>query len=398
MVRIIFVCLVTMFVHSALADTGKIYQLNRTWVVEDDGSQPFLFGILEDVLIDDSGLVFVLDSQLSEIKAFSSQGEFVGNFGARGEGPGEFMAGGFLVKMPDGNVGVVSKLLAEITMFDPNTGIPQGARSFDGLDGGPALFNRAQSYSCESSTKNLVSVVIEMSGAGNRWSGKGGGFWNGRIYLAAFDPRTDSTRHPVVVFDEVGEMSGSDVEEEDYYLLWRPWTIDSFDRVVMAPYWGEYHLRYYDEYARLVQEVSFPFKHRKRTKDEINRRVNFLWGGVEPEQIGIKSIPSQHEAVVREIFPRPDGTIWVRTNKSAKCHSSGVLFEFDSISPKGEMGDKVTILGEGDGDLDRYFFGPRNKVVCIKNGEGFIRTARGKFPTDQSYELILEAYDLVEVQ
>jgi hypothetical protein len=376
----------------------QTYRLQESWTIVDDGNQPFLFGILEDVLIDRTGRVFVLDSQLSEVKVFDADGRFIRNMGGRGEGPGEFTAAGHLATMPDGSVGVVSKMLAKVIMFDPDTGHPRAKALYRGPEDGPTMLGKVSDFSA-GRENSFVAVTTEMLSGKGRWGGRRGQLYNGRVCLAAFDYRTQVSEYPVRVLAEVGRMTGSNVEEEAYYNLWKPWTVDSLGRLVLAPFWGEYRLQYFDADATLVQECRFPFTHRQRRDYEKDRCVNYLWGGVSPDQFGIPTHLADTEAVVRELIPRPEGDVWVRTNRSGIDTPEGVVFHFDAVDPSGQMKGAVQICGEGDGDLDRYYFGPNNKVIRVKNGEGFIRTARGKLKSDEVYDQVITCYELVrEVQ
>ena len=55
-----------------------------------NGGGPDVFGKIAALTVDDRGTIYVADSRGPEIKAFSSDGEFIRRFGRQGEGPGEF--------------------------------------------------------------------------------------------------------------------------------------------------------------------------------------------------------------------------------------------------------------------------------------------------------------------
>ena len=57
-------------------------------VGEMEGQPEFLFGRVNSIAVDDSGTLYVLDSQADEIRAFGSDGTFLRTLGRRGEGPG----------------------------------------------------------------------------------------------------------------------------------------------------------------------------------------------------------------------------------------------------------------------------------------------------------------------
>ncbi len=85
------------------------FQMDEIWRVDMDQDQ-FLFGEIEDLLIDADGTIYVLDSQLANVKVFSAAGQHLRTIGREGDGPGEARAPGDLVFMPDGSLGLISKL------------------------------------------------------------------------------------------------------------------------------------------------------------------------------------------------------------------------------------------------------------------------------------------------
>ncbi len=62
-----------------------------TTIGELDGTFEQTFGKIEDVDIDDSGRIYVLDSHNRELRVFSPSGTFSWSIGAPGSGPGEFI-------------------------------------------------------------------------------------------------------------------------------------------------------------------------------------------------------------------------------------------------------------------------------------------------------------------
>lgn len=69
-----------------------------------DGNGPELFGRISDVALDAEGRILVLDAENREVRIFESDGAFVGAFGSRGEGPGEFRSPDHMVLLEDGHL------------------------------------------------------------------------------------------------------------------------------------------------------------------------------------------------------------------------------------------------------------------------------------------------------
>jgi len=55
-----------------------------------DAENEYAFGQIRDVVIDDDGFIYILDSKSFHIKVFDPSGVFVRAFGRKGQGPGEF--------------------------------------------------------------------------------------------------------------------------------------------------------------------------------------------------------------------------------------------------------------------------------------------------------------------
>lgn len=65
------------------------------------------FGVVANAILDDEGNSYFLDEQLSEIRVFDEQGNYLRSFGRDGEGPGEFRSAREMLLLPDGSVGVI---------------------------------------------------------------------------------------------------------------------------------------------------------------------------------------------------------------------------------------------------------------------------------------------------
>lgn len=82
-----------------------------------EGSGPELFGQIRDVTQDSQGRILVLDSEHGEVRIFGRDGAFIGAFGGRGEGPGEFRSPDHLALFGNGDL-LVSDL-GRMQIFEP---------------------------------------------------------------------------------------------------------------------------------------------------------------------------------------------------------------------------------------------------------------------------------------
>jgi hypothetical protein len=83
----------------------------------DSESEEDLFGVISDIDIDATGEVYLLDSQLSEVKVYSKDGEYLRSLGREGEGPGEFRRPAAMFFTDDGKVAVVQMMPGKIVLL-----------------------------------------------------------------------------------------------------------------------------------------------------------------------------------------------------------------------------------------------------------------------------------------
>ena len=96
---------------------SKNFKMENLWNVDME-QEAFLFGEIEDLLIDQDGTLYVLDSLVANVKVFSSKGRYLRTIGREGDGPGETRAPGDIEFMSDGTLAFVSKLNWKIATID----------------------------------------------------------------------------------------------------------------------------------------------------------------------------------------------------------------------------------------------------------------------------------------
>ena len=83
-----------------------------------EGSGPDLFGSISALEVDESGNIYVFESQAQELRVFDESGRHVRTIGREGGGPGEFKQGIGMAWAPDGNLWVVDPGNVRISVFD----------------------------------------------------------------------------------------------------------------------------------------------------------------------------------------------------------------------------------------------------------------------------------------
>ncbi len=102
-----------------------MWDSSSAWHVEEElrigtleGSGPDLFGRISALEVDESGRLYVFESQAQELRVFEASGSFVRTIGREGGGPGEFKEVIGLAWAPDGNLWVIDPGNVRISVFD----------------------------------------------------------------------------------------------------------------------------------------------------------------------------------------------------------------------------------------------------------------------------------------
>ncbi|MCB1183966.1 hypothetical protein KDM41_11070 [bacterium] len=382
-----------LLVTSSSAAQAYRYEMVPIWSIDADRGDDVIFGRIEDVVIDARNNAYVLDSQLVQVRVIDAEGKLRTTLGREGDGPGELRAPGSLVLMPAGTLGAVSRQFSRITTLDPESGEPRGAVLLEGMDSPLIQLGRVHGVGAGGGDRKpgLVGIVGEP-----QITNRGKLDYRVRMSMAVFPcvPGGDPVP-PLREILEVGLTQGKDVEEENYFRLWEPWTALDGGLIAVAPYWSEYLIWWIDLDGTVRAEARRPFAHRPRTDAEKRRLLNFLWGGISPAEFGIELVPSETEAAIRSIHARPGGEVWVRTSRAGEGRERGIFLALDAFDSDGEFRGAVEIAGPGDESLDRFYFGADNYLVVVHGAERFIRSAGIQGRDEEGHALRLAAYRLV---
>jgi len=94
-------------------------ELEELWRI-DEGSDGTIFGRIKNIVVDDEGTAYILDTQLKEVIVYGATGRFLQTIGRQGDGPGEFRYPINMFITPDNQIGVVQNVPGKIHMFKPN--------------------------------------------------------------------------------------------------------------------------------------------------------------------------------------------------------------------------------------------------------------------------------------
>jgi hypothetical protein len=308
----------------------------------DSEDEAEFFGVISDIDIDADGFVYLLDSQIAEVKIYTKDGEFVRSIGRQGEGPGEFRLPNALFFTDDGNVAVVQTVPGKIVVLSKE-GAPLGDRplpqpedgGFQMLQGGSAaggntvLFMNRDKYGQEEGWARS-SFLVSVDAKGKE--------------LARYASKT----HGI-------DFAAPVMEDAPFDTFERRWTVAPDGKVYACPSYENYEVDVWNPDGSLDRVITREYKHRARSakeKEFMNKMMGFWAQRIPNCQVKIKVQCKD----IENVYVRDDGSMWVLTSNGARDLPEGTLGVFDLFDKEGKFVRNVTLKGQGDPLEDLYVF------------------------------------------
>jgi hypothetical protein len=320
-----------------------------------------LFGVVGDVFVGERDNVYILDSQLSEVRVFNIGGEYIRTIGREGEGPGEFRYPIDMLFLPDGTLGVVQPSASRLVLFDAE-GSPAGDFHVSPPDG-KGFFRLAGARLAG----NQLAILYE---------------------LGSKDKESWITIHRLGFFDMTGTQQGVLIEagthmnyagdrfvERDWNQFNQCWTASPDGRVFARGSFTDYEVRVWapnGELDRIIHR-EYPPHHRSREEiDRIEERWNrrFRWHPNLDLEI------EEHWSPVHDLYVQGDGRLWVRTSRGWRDRDEGIMAGFDVFDRDGRFVQEVSLRGEFDPENDGLFLEGEYAIV-VTDLVSAINSAKG---------------------
>lgn len=317
---------------------------------ETDSEDEF-FGVVADIEIDEDGNVYLLDSQLSEVKIYTPDGEFIRSIGREGEGPGEFRRPSAIFFTKEGNVGVMQTIPGKIVILTPE-GEPVGDHplpepedgGFQILTGGQA--NKGQivlglartALAEDQSSWSRTDFLMRVDGEGKE--------------VATYAKKTNT----IVLADAVLNWAKWDTFE-------RRWTVAPDGKVYACESHNDYEITVWNADGSLDRKITREYKHRAQTADEkefLTKLMDFFAQQIPGCRVEIENNTKD----IDSFHIRDDGSIWVLSSDGSHDHPEGSLGVFDVYNKEGQFVRNVTLMGDGDPLDDLYLF-VKNRVYVV---------------------------------
>ena len=315
----------------------------------DTDDEDEFFGVISQILTDDAGNVYLLDSQLNQIKVFSPDGEYLRSLGREGEGPGEFRAPTSMFFTRDGNIAVLQLAPGKIVLLTLD-GEPAGEHPLPvNEDGGMMILIGGNSRG-----DNLVLAAAENAFAEGRF--------DQTRYLASLNPDgTQAAKYHSEV--RTIDFANAVLDDKVWDTFDRRWTIGVDGRVYACTDYSDYRIEIWNSDGTPDRIIERQYAHVKRTPEE-KKIVEDLMG-LFANQIPNATVKiSEYNKDVESIFVREDGSLWVLTSDGTRDLSDDTAGTFDVFDSEGRFARQVTLKLDGSPLTDGYYFvGDRFYVV-----------------------------------
>ena len=309
----------------------------------DTDDEDEFFGVISDIHIDGEGNVYLLDSQLSEVKIFTADGEFIRTIGREGEGPGEFRRPSRMFFTKEGNIGVMQTIPAKIVLLSPN-GDPVGDHPLpEPEDGGFQMLTSGQA-----SDGQLVLAMARTKLADDQSS------WSRTDFLT----RIDSDGNQLAEYaSKTSKINFADavLNFAEWDTFERRWTVAPDGKVYACESYPDYVITVWNADGSIDKKITREYKHRAHAADE----KELLTKMMEHFAQQIPNCRVEIEDNVKDIetfYIRDDGSIWVLSSNGSHDYPDDALGVFDVYNKDGQFVKEVTLNGDGDAQDDYYLF------------------------------------------
>ncbi len=340
--------------------------MEEVWRIGDNEDEDFLFGVIGQVLEDEQGFFYLLDTQQYELFKFSPEGEYLKTVSRNGEGPGEI------------------NMCYQCQFWDTqtiacNNGFPQQLVLFD-LEGIPERNIKLKSLEDmgEDHHPSLFGFSIQdgvMVGTGGHFL-----FENGQQKQLSFLSVFDREGQETYCFDlrSTGRnfRKPITVNEEKDFRPYSRWAQGKGGEVYCAPRRDEYYIEVRDLQGKLLREITRPWKTHKRSREEKEKaknRYSFSASGMDIPPITYKI--SDHDPAIAHLS-WVENHLWVYSTEGHRRSLEDGYPIVDIFSPEGKLIEERTYKIPQNPEEDNIHWLDEDHAVVVTNVNNARRTAR----------------------
>ena len=350
-------------------------QLEEMWRIGGEDDEDVLLGVVNNVLADDQGNIYLLDIQLTEVMVFNQDGEYQHSLGSQGEGPGEIRRAASALFMPDGNIGLVQGFPGKIVKVD-HAGLPAGEFKPGGDDPASGGFFALQ---------GAASRGGKMVFSGARIS-RGENSRTAINFIASFDESGAQT-HLFYDTTSVRQFGSRDYfEKKEFFPRMEGWALGADGRVYIAKERNSYEITTYTPDGATERIIKRPYQSYKRSSEEKKTAEDSLmpWRRRNRHRFNFVVEPTEPDIV--RLHVTDAGQLWVLSSRGLRDQPEGVHSTWDVFDSAGHFDQSVAIRCEGVGLRDKVFFAGEDMVVLVKQYADAVKAFRGSNSEDEEAE------------
>jgi hypothetical protein len=321
------------------AEEASTFELRELWRVG-GYDEAIMFGVINELLHDEDGNIYLLDQQLNEIMVFDADGEYLQSLGRSGEGPGEFVNGGDLYWTPAGDLAVIQFWPGKIVQITRD-GLPAGEYKVPFRDAGFQVASRG--------TGSNGRIVL----SGSAWTNDDGQQLT-MAYLKAYDTEGNEL---AAYHENSREQSfgGWEFNEEKYSDFQRRWAAATDGRVAAALDFRDYRIHVWNEDGSLDRIIERPNYEPVRRTERERARFQKLFDRITSWNPGSTFKVSGVHSAVGRIFFHQDGSLWVQSSRDMWRAAEEGTAGFDVYDREGRFLRHVILNGDMDTVEDGIF-------------------------------------------
>lgn len=349
-------------------------EMREMWRAGGVDDEENLFGAIGQVLGDDEGNIYLLDSQLSQVHVLSPDGEPLRSLSREGDGPGEVRRPNDMFFMPDGTLGLLQIFPGRIVQVDL-AGDPAGNFPFE--SGNPASGGFAVLVRGACRGDHLVLTGIRQS------------FAQGMLTQDRFLSAYDAEGQEKAVYDRSTvtlDFSNPTLDEVATDFSWSRFAVGPGGLVALAPARDAYSIEVRERDATLKMTINREYEHRPRGAEDMTRTRAFFEAQGRNYPVPPAVTIDDNEPDIINMFYRDDGKLWVLPSRGRQDQPEGVLATFDVFDAEGRFAEQAAIVCPGDGVEDQLFPVGGDVWILVRNLTSAALSASGGAGEEQTEE------------
>ncbi len=350
--------------------------LRQLWRIG-GGDEELLLGVVAEVLQDDAGRVYLLDSQLSEVHVLDAGGHWLRSLGRAGEGPGEFRNGSALFWAPGDQLGVIQAWPGKIVLLRKD-GSPGDTFALPfRQDGGMQIASRGAGYADR--------IIL----SGSSWTGSAQ-----QQQQISYLKAVDRGGRELATFHEAAQdvrFGGWEFQEEQFVDFQRRWAAAPDGRVAAALDFAAYRIHIWNADGGLERIIERPeFAAVRRSGEEKARLQTMFERFTRWNPRSTFKVSDVHQTVAR-LFFRDDGSLWVQSGRDQWRAPAGRFTSFDVFDREGRFTRRVHLRGDGNAVEDGLFL-IGDRLYVVTDMLSAVMASMGGGATDEAEPITVIAY------